>query len=149
MLSAKTKKLVTYCGLYCGDCPAYQGKIASLAQGFLGELKRANFKNFVAYLESKGAENAYRNYDQFSEVLGAIAQIQCYNLCRSKSGSARCKIRRCSIEMGFDGCWQCNNFENCDKMEFLKTVHVDAHIKNMRIIRKYGLQALIDGKRFW
>ena len=31
-MSKQDKNLVAYCGLYCGDCPMYKGKIADLAR---------------------------------------------------------------------------------------------------------------------
>ena len=31
-MSKQDKNLVAYCGLYCGDCPIYKGKIADLAR---------------------------------------------------------------------------------------------------------------------
>ena len=37
------KELIAYCGLYCGDCFAYQGKIADLARDLRKELRQSKF----------------------------------------------------------------------------------------------------------
>ncbi|MGZ7210386.1 MAG: hypothetical protein ACXVHV_10935 [Methanobacterium sp.] len=38
------KSLVSYCGLYCGDCHGYTGSIADLARDLRKELRKYKFK---------------------------------------------------------------------------------------------------------
>lgn len=33
--------------------------------------------------------------------------------------------------------------------DFLRATHKDAHIKNLRIIKKQGVNKFIRGKRYW
>ena len=42
-MSKEDKNLIAYCGLYCGDCPIYKGKIADLARDLRKELREARF----------------------------------------------------------------------------------------------------------
>jgi hypothetical protein len=47
------------------------------------------------------------------------------------------------------GCWKCEEFETCAKLDFLKSIHEDAHRKNLRKIKKQGTEKFINGKRYW
>ena len=46
----KEKDLVAYCGLYCGDCFGYKGKIADLARDLRKELRAAKFAKIAEAL---------------------------------------------------------------------------------------------------
>lgn len=37
------KKLIAYCGLYCGDCVNYKGEIADLARDLRKKLRQEKF----------------------------------------------------------------------------------------------------------
>ena len=50
---------------------------------------------------------------------------------------------------GLQGCWECEDFEGCGKLDFLGGVHGDAHLKNLRILSRKGPEAFIAGKRHW
>jgi hypothetical protein len=39
--------------------------------------------------------------------------------------------------------------DQCEKLDFLKPVHADGHLKNIAIIRKKGIDGFIKGKRHW
>jgi len=49
--------------------------------------------------------------------------------------------------MKIKGCWECEEFEMCDKLDFLKPIHGDAHLKNPRKIKKQGIDRFLKGKR--
>ena len=36
-----------------------------------------------------------------------------------------------------------------EKLDFLKPIHEDAHLKNLRKIKKQGINKFISGKRYW
>jgi hypothetical protein len=38
---SREENLIAYCGLYCGDCFSYQGKIADLARDLRMELRQS------------------------------------------------------------------------------------------------------------
>jgi hypothetical protein len=46
-----------------------------------------------------------------------------------------------------DGCWQCDEFETCEKLAFLTPIHGDEHIKNLRKIRKSGVDKFLESKK--
>ena len=64
-------------------------------------------------------------------------------------GPPFCKMRKCVRKKGIVGCRECDEFETCEKPDFLKPGHGDAHLKNQRKIRKRGILEFLDGKRYW
>jgi len=117
------EKLVAYCGLYCGDCFGYKGKIANLAKELRQELRLAKFDKMAKGIPFK----AFENYQECYDVLGALC-------CRKKN---------------LEGCWECTEIESCKKLDSLKINHGQAHILNLRRIRKLGLDQFITGKKDW
>ena len=45
--------------------------------------------------------------------------------------------------------WECTEFEKCKELEFLEHVHGDAHIKNLRVIKRKGKDDFVKGKTLW
>jgi hypothetical protein len=146
---AEAKDLVAYCGLYCGDCYSYKGKIADLARDLRKELRQEKFAREAELMSAVPIFAGLKNYPQCYEVLGAMVKLRCKKACRGGGGPPVCKIRECCKKKGIDGCWQCDDFETCKKMDFLKLYHQDAHLKNLRIIEKAGVDSFISGKRYW
>ncbi len=143
------KELVCYCGLYCGDCNSYKGKIADLARDLRKELRQANFEKEAALKSEISFFAAFKNYPQCYEVLGEMVKMRCKRACRGNGGPPGCKMRDCCRKKEIEGCWECADFETCKKLDFLKKFHDDAHIKNLRIIKKSGVDSFIKGKRYW
>ena len=143
------KDLVAYCGLYCEDCFMHQGKIADLARDIRKELRQAKFDRTAEFLSTNSFFAAFKNYPQCYEVLGALVKLRCKNACRGGGGPPFCKMRKCCQKKGIEGCWQCDEFETCEKLDFLKPSHGEAHLKNLRILKKQGADEFIKGKRCW
>jgi hypothetical protein len=141
------KNLVAYCGLYCGDCFNHKGKIADLARDLRKELRQEKFSQVSQGLSK--FFKAFENYEQCYEVLGAMVRLRCKKSCRGGGGPPFCKIRTCCQKKRIEGCWECELFETCQKLDFLKGVHNDAHLKNLRKIKKEGASSFLGGKRNW
>ncbi len=139
------KDLVAYCGLYCGDCHSYIGTIADLARDLRKELRKAKFDKIAAVIPFK----EFQHYKECYEVLGAMVRLRCKRTCRGGGGPPFCEIRKCCLKNDFEGCWQCEQIEGCDKLKFLEPVHKDAHIKNLRNIKKVGVDKWISSEHFW
>ncbi len=144
-MNNKKKKLIAYCGLYCGDCFGYKGKIADLARDLRKELRQEKFDIIVKGIPFK----AFKNYKECYEVLGALVRLRCKNTCRGGGGNPFCKIRKCCQKKNIDGCWECKEFETCKKLDFLKANHGNAHIKNLRKLTKKSIQDFLKGKKDW
>ena len=145
-MDGKDKNLIAYCGLYCGDCFSYKGKIADLARDLRQELRQARFDKTAEFVSTISFFKALKNYPQCYEVLGALVKFRCKNTGKGGSGPPFCKMRKCCQKKGIEGCWECDEFETCKNLDFLKANHGDAHIKNLRIIKKKGLMNFSKGK---
>ncbi|MBU0619435.1 DUF3795 domain-containing protein [Patescibacteria group bacterium] len=148
-MAGKDKNLVTYCGLCCLDCFGYKGKVADLARDLRQELRKSKFKNFADFAATTGFGKVYKNYNKCYEVLGAMVKFRCKKRCRAGGGNPFCKIRKCCHKKDVDGCWKCEDFEKCEKLNFLTPVHKNASRQNLKIIKKKGLDEFLKGKRYW
>ena len=133
-MSGQDENPVAYCGLNCGDCFSHKGKIADLARDLRKELRVEKFDRTAGGLSKFFKE--FGNYPQCYEVLGAMVRLRCKSICRGGGGNPFCKIRNCCITKSLQGCWQCDSFETCEKLDFLKPIHGDEHLKNLRKIKK-------------
>lgn len=141
------EKAVAYCGLYCGDCIMYKGEIADMARDLRKKLRQNKFDKVAAGISTFFKD--FADYPRCYEVLGAMVKLRCRKVCRDGGGNPFCKIRACCNKKQIAGCWECDDFETCDKLEFLKAVHHDATYKNMRKIRKTGMVAFLAGTKYW
>jgi len=146
---AQDDSLIAYCGLYCGDCHGFSGKIPDLARDLRKELRKMRYDKFAEFLSTFSFAKDFRNYEECYKVLGAMVKFRCRKGCRDGGGSPFCKIRKCAQKKGIEGCWLCEMFESCEKLDFLIPVHGDAHIKNLRAIKRKGRAAFLQGKRLW
>ena len=144
-MDEKDEYLIAYCGLYCGDCSSHKGKIADLARDLRKELRQAKFDKLAEGIPFK----EFQHYKECYEVLGGMIKLRCKSACRGGGGNPFCSIRKCCQKKEITGCWQCDEFETCGKLDFLKPIHGDAHIKNLRTIKKAGVNAFLEGKKYW
>jgi len=139
-------ELVAYCGLYCGDCFNYKGEIADLARDLRKKLREAKFDKAAPGLSKYF--KVFRDYGQCYEVLGAMVRLRCKRGCREGGGNPSCKIRICCRKRGMAGCWECAEFETCARFDFLKPIHGDATAKNLRKLRKEGIESFLSSRAF-
>jgi hypothetical protein len=64
-----------------------------------------------------------------------MVKLRCRHGCRENGGPPQCTIRNCARAHDFPGCWACSGFETCEKLNFLKSAHGDANIKNLKKYR--------------
>jgi hypothetical protein len=148
-MAEEHEHLITYCGLYCGDCFAHKGTIADLARDLRKELRDAHFDKTAETLSDIPFFKEYKNYKECYEVLGAMVRFRCNKVCRDGGGPPFCKMRKCCQKKGIKGCWECPEFETCKKLDFITESHGDAPINNLRILKKKGPKEFISGKRQW
>ncbi|MCK4546614.1 MAG: DUF3795 domain-containing protein [Candidatus Eisenbacteria sp.] len=148
-MAGPSRKMVAYCGLYCGDCFAYQGKIADLARDLRKELRQAKFAITAEAMSGISFFSALKHYPECYDALGVMVKLRCKRTCRGGGGDPYCKIRTCARKKELEGCWECDEFETCKKMDFLRTNHGGAHLKNLRKIKRQGMKAFLEGKKHW
>jgi len=144
-MNKPNKKLIAYCGLYCGDCFGYKGKIANLARDLRKELRQAKFDKVAKEIPFK----EFKHYKEGYVVMGAMVRLRCKKACRGGGGNPFCTIRKCCQRKGYKGCWECQEFESCKKLSLLKPIHANAHIKNLIKIKKLGIDKFLKEKRDW
>jgi len=100
-MNNQARKLVAYCGLYCGDCFFYKGEIADLAKILRKKLREAkldkNYEEFAKFAKE------FKNYPVCYEVLGAMVRMRC-KACLKGDGPPFCKIRKCCQRKNLRGC---------------------------------------------
>jgi hypothetical protein len=143
------QNLIAYCGLYCGDCHGYTGKVPDLARDLRKELRQIHYDKFAAFISTYSFGKDFKNYDECYKVLGAMVKFRCRKGCRNGGGSPFCKIRKCAMKKELDGCWICSDFETCKELKFLEPVHGNAHIKNLKNLKKNGIKEFAKGKTLW
>jgi hypothetical protein len=138
-MSKEEIELTAYCGLYCGDCIRYRSKAIRLAEDLARELEEIKFAHYTDLKRTSVKE--FEHYNEFCEVLDAIAKLQCDVPCRAGGDgcSQPCEIKKCAQLNNFQGCWECDGFETCEKFEFLKPFHGETPRENLRKMREYGL----------
>jgi len=87
------KKLIAYCGLYCGDCVNYKGEIADLARDLRKKLRQEKFDRVSKGLSKYFKE--FKDYEKCYATLGAMVRLRCSRVCRDGGGPPFCKIRKC------------------------------------------------------
>jgi hypothetical protein len=143
------KDFIAYCGLYCRECPGHQGIIADLARDLRKELRKAKVEKIAETLATAPQFKEFKHYQETYDLLGAFVKFRCTRICKKGGGPPFCKIRKCCQEKEIDGCWQCDLFTTCEKLDFLKSGHGDAHIKNLRILKRKGVKEFLQGKKHW
>lgn len=145
----KSGNLVSFCGLYCADCPAYTQSIANLAADLHKELNRNKLEKVAPLLAKVPQFSAFKHYQKFDELLANMMKMKCVKPCRAGGGSPDCKIRKCVKDKALDGCWQCADFLKCKTLKLLeKYGDVDkTYLKNLRKIKKIGPAAFVKSKR--
>ena len=143
------KDLIAFCGLYCGDCYRHKGMIADLARDLRKELRQDKFDVVAEAMSAHSFYASFKDYPKCYDLLGEMVKLRCKRTCRGGGGPPVCKIRACCQKKSIEGCWQCDGFESCQKLDFLKPFHEEAHIKNLKILRDNGIDSFLAGKRYW
>jgi hypothetical protein len=123
--AADRRKLVTYCGLYCGLC----GWHVRLPQ-------RA-----AALAESIALEE-FPPPKQVAQFLENLSHPSEDKRCRGGKCGARCAIKKCAIAKGVTVCADCSEFP-CQRIQTLARSEPTLVHDGQRI-RKIGLEAWID-----
>lgn len=131
------ERLTACCGLYCADCiPSNRALFVAVAdlEQRLADLGMAEYAVLRA-----DREEVFRQYEVFRQVLAAIRGLECPGPCRPGGGNPQCAIRQCATEKGQQGCWECDDFETCPRLDRLRRSHGPTLNHNLAAIREHGL----------
>jgi Protein of unknown function (DUF3795) len=140
---------VSYCGLFCPDCPLFSGKVSDLAKDLRKELRRVEYDKFAKYISKFPSGKELKNFKECYSVLGTLMKFRCERGCRLGGGAENCQIKQCNIDQNIQGCWQCKKFKYCKKLDTLTSLHGNAHRKNLEKIEKIGISEFIKGTKHW
>ncbi|MEJ2241635.1 MAG: DUF3795 domain-containing protein [Candidatus Bathyarchaeota archaeon] len=124
--------LVSYCGLFCPDCPLFKGKISDLAKDLRKELRQVQYDKFAKYMSEFPTGKELKQFKIFYSVLGSMVKYRCENSCKLGGGSKDCEIRKCNLKHKFNGCWECSKYELCKKLDALNSLHGNKHRQNLK-----------------
>jgi hypothetical protein len=113
---AKPADLLGYCGLYCGACGIYQGKIKTAVENLQNTIKAYGFNNFADQLANW--EPAFKHHKEFEQVLEAYKKLfgECPG-CIQGGGDPECKARVCAKQKSYTTCTECTSMETCEHLE--------------------------------
>lgn len=140
----KGKDYTACCGLYCPDCIWYQNSVSTLAKKLRDTLDEIDFRKYASVKSPFGTELEY--YDEFIDILNFMAANDCTSPCPvgGGCGGRPCRIMECAEEKGLEGCWQCEEMEECSYFEIVRPRCGDTPMENLRNIKKYGYDGWID-----
>jgi len=115
-LNLNPKFLAGYCGLYCGACAIYQGKIKQAVENLRSLIKAYGFDKFVSELARWNP--TFKHYREFEEVMKAFEETfgEC-PACMQGGGAPQCQIRICCQQKGYATCAECVEMWTCQKLE--------------------------------
>ncbi len=123
--------------------------IADRARDLRQVLRQTRFDKTAAFLAQFPFFGEFRGYNECYKVLGGMVRMRCGKGCRAGGGPPFCKMRKCATKKGYAGCWECDTFETCSHLDFLVPSHGDAHIRNLRILKRKGVRGFLAGKKLW
>jgi hypothetical protein len=149
-MSIQNGSFVGCCGMFCGDCIVRTGNIAETANSLLQKVTSDEFKTLVRGLPKViQGYDMFNHYDQFCDFLSLISLLSCGKCCKEGGGMPNCVIRNCCKEKAIEGCWICGDFEDCKKIAWLSQIHPDAPLKNLTKIKESGMEAYIEGEKYF
>jgi len=139
-LASSSKNLVGYCGLYCGACGIYQGRIKQAVENLRKVIGAYGFDKMMPELAKW--ESSLQYYPEFEKVMDGLVTLfgQC-PACAGGGGDPACAVRECCKQKGYTVCVQCGEMDGCKTLERypwarkrlqeIKTAGFDKWVKEM------------------
>jgi hypothetical protein len=137
--------LTCYCGLYCLDCIPSKKDLYETAAKLKEMLEQLNFDKYAELKANQTywskANEAFKHYPQFIEVLQAIRGLECAVYCREGGGykEGRCEVRNCAVNKQIAGCWECADYRSCKLLEPLLKFHPNL-LHHLELIKTEGVE---------
>ena len=145
-------RFTAYCGLFCADCIPGNKELFHTVKKLEHLLEQSAFAHYAVYKSQKSG--IFAKYGNFLRVLREIKRLECTGSCYDGPVSdlgctPDCPIRACVREKGFEGCWDCPDHSECDKLAEYKEFHPGLE-QNLATIRNLGVQNWIPyrGKHY-
>jgi hypothetical protein len=141
-LAVSPKDLAGYCGLYCGACGIYLGRIKQAVENLRKIISAYGFDKFAPELAKW--EPAFQHYTEFESVLNGFVKMfgECPG-CIKGGGDPNCTVRECCQQKAYTTCAECAEMEACEKiqrygpralegLQRIKAIGVDKWAKEMQ-----------------
>ena len=56
--------------------------------------------------------------------------------------SHKCNVLICIESKGYEGCWECDELEICEKKKFFRATYGEVPVENCILVRDYGKEAV-------
>ena len=126
MLSDNQKKLVGYCGLYCGACGIHQGRIKQAVENLRKTIYAYGFNKFAPELAKY--EPAFQHCAEFEKVLDGF--VKTFGECPG------CIVRQCCRQKGYAICVECTEMDTCEKL-----LRLVGTLENLKRIKAAGVSS--------
>lgn len=138
---ADPRRLVTYCGGFCGNCGTYRGRVvAKVAADFKELIDGHHFAEWVPVYED--IDFSFGDLQKGLEFFSDREKgPYCQHPCR-EGGGPPCQIRPCAREKGVEVCFECPEFP-CEKLAWVVERHPDRPEDQERF-KELGWQGWID-----
>lgn len=115
-MKENTKKLVSYCGLYCGAYGIRQGRIKQGVENLRKVICAYGFDKIAPELAKW--EPSMQHYPEFEEVMNGLVKLfgECPG-CVEGGGDPGCAIRTCCKQKAYAICVDCADMDKCEKLE--------------------------------
>ena len=115
-LKENPEKLVGYCGLFCGACGIYQGRIRQAIENLRNVIKAYGLDKIASELAEW--DPAFHHYTEFENVMDSFAKMfgEC-PACINGGGDPTCAVRICAKQKGYVTCAECVDMEKCEKVQ--------------------------------
>jgi hypothetical protein len=132
-LGKNPKELVGYCGLYCGACGIYQGRIKEAVENLRKVIGAYGFDKIAPELAKW--EPSFKHYSEFNDVMNGLVKLfgECPG-CVAGGGDPSCVIRQCCQQKSYSTCAECVEMDTCEKL--LRFV---GSLENMNCIKALGI----------
>lgn len=109
------ENLMGYCGLFCGACGIYRGKIKQAVENLRGVIGAYGFDKIASELAKW--EPAFQHYAEFEDVMNGFVKIfgGCPS-CIKSGGDPNCAVRECCKQKAYATCAECADVEKCEKL---------------------------------
>jgi hypothetical protein len=136
------RNLIGYCGLHCGACGIYQGKIKDAVENLQKVMGAYGFDKIMPELAKW--EPSFQYYSEFEKVMGGLVRLfgECPG-CVTGGGNPECAIRECCKQKSYTTCVECAELESCEKTKQygLQT------LTNLRKVKALGVNKWVEEMR--
>jgi hypothetical protein len=153
-------KYIAPCGMTCCDCLFYNSNIYQAARKFKEVIVEHQFDKFLSHFSKSNLSffHDFKKMEEFMAMLDKIISMQCENVCSENGGcsiprvdevmggivkeSHKCNVLICIESKGYQGCWECNELESCDKKKFFTYTYGNSPVETCKVVRDFGKKAV-------